>query len=66
MKSKIFILLSAVGISAMAQDPYLNNTTINSTDLFGTSRFVSMGGAMGALGADLSVISLKKRKNMKM
>ena len=57
MKSKIFILLSAVGISAMAQDPYLNNTTINSTDLFGTSRFVSMGGAMGALGADLSVIS---------
>lgn len=57
MKAKILIILSAFGLSAMAQDPYLNNTIINSTDLFGTSRYVSMGGAMGALGADLSVIS---------
>ena len=55
---KIFVLVfSAISMHTMAQDPYLNNTIINSSDLFGTSRFVAMGGAMGALGADLSVIS---------
>lgn len=55
---KIFVwAFSAISLHAMAQDPYLNNTVINTSDLFGTSRFVAMGGAMGALGADLSVIS---------
>lgn len=57
MKKILVFLLSALGLNANAQDPYLNNTIINTSDLFGTSRFVSMGGAMGALGADLSVIS---------
>ena len=55
---KIFtITLSAISLVTMAQDPYLNNTLISTSDLFGTSRFVGMGGAMGALGADISTIS---------
>lgn len=49
--------LSAISLTGMAQDPYLNNTIISTSDLFGTSRFVGMGGAMGALGADISTIS---------
>lgn len=53
----MIMVLSAFGMSAMAQDPYLNNTIVNTSDLFGTSRFVAMGGAMGALGADISTIS---------
>lgn len=58
MKQTIMMMVfSAFGISAMAQDPYLNNTIVNTSDLFGTSRFVAMGGAMGALGADISTIS---------
>ena len=57
MKKFFVLVLSAISLNTMAQDPYLNNTVINTSDLFGTSRFVSMGGAMGALGADLSVIS---------
>ena len=57
MKKIIFMALSAFSLSVAAQDPFLNNTIINTSDLFGTSRFVGMGGAMGALGADLSAIS---------
>ena len=57
MKKSIFILLSACSLQTMAQSPYLNNTVANTSDLFGTSRYVAMGGAMGALGADISVMS---------
>ena len=57
MKKICLLALSALCLTASAQDPYLNNTIINTSDVFGTSRFVGMGGAMGALGADLSVIS---------
>lgn len=42
--------------TAMAQDSYDAQTFVNS-DLNGTSRFVSMGGALGALGGDISVMS---------
>lgn len=36
----------------------MNEQTLNNTDdVIGTARYVGMGGAMGALGADLSVIS---------
>lgn len=49
-------LLASV-LTAQAQDTYLNNEIINnSSDVIGTSRFVGMGGAMGALGADLSTM----------
>ena len=55
---KLFLLpLSLYSIFSFAQDPYLNNTLVNTSDLRGTSRFVAMGGAMGALGADISTIS---------
>ena len=57
MKKTISVLLSTFCLTAVAQSPYLNNTIVNTSDLFGTSRFVAMGGAMGALGADISVMS---------
>ena len=57
MKKICLLALSALCLTASAQDPYLNNTIINTSDVFGTSRFVGMGGAMGALGGDISVMS---------
>lgn len=57
MKKITLIALASFCIPAMAQDPYLNNTIINTSDIYGTSRFVAMGGAMGALGAEISIIS---------
>ncbi len=53
----MFMALSFFSLMAVAQDPYLNNHTVNTSDVFGTARFVGMGGAMGALGADISAIS---------
>jgi len=47
--------LSAAGVT-YAQDSYDAQAWTNS-DLNGTARFVSMGGALGALGGDLSVMS---------
>lgn len=57
MKKFIFVTLSVFSLSVAAQDPYLNNNVVNVSDIFGTARFVGMGGAMGALGADISTIS---------
>ena len=58
MKRYIFLPLLAVAFAAQAQDTYLNERlTNNSSDVIGTSRYVGMGGALGALGADISVIS---------
>lgn len=49
-------MLSTIG--AMAQDSYLNDRmTNNSNGLHGTARYVGMGGAMSALGADISTMS---------
>lgn len=56
---KRHILLAALaGVSgaAFAQDSYDAQTMVNS-DLNGTARFVAMGGALGALGGDISVMS---------
>lgn len=45
-------------MSAQAQNTYLNETVANTTgDVIGTARYVGMGGAMGALGADLNTMS---------
>ena len=41
---------------AKAQDTYINDRLTATDDVNGTARFVAMGGALGALGADLSVI----------
>ena len=56
---KIFIsacLLSLFMANAHAQETY-ENTKLVDNDLNGTARYVGMGGAMEALGADISTIS---------
>ena len=58
MKKLLSISLFFCAVSSFAQDTYMNEQTLNnSDDVIGTSRFVGMAGAMGALGADMSVIS---------
>lgn len=54
---QLFILttLLAGSLSALAQDAYDAANFANS-DLNGTARYVGMGGALGALGGDLSVM----------
>ncbi|MBQ0074542.1 MAG: hemin receptor [Prevotella sp.] len=53
------ILLAAIAllsVSAMAQETY-DNAEIASEDLNGTARYVGMGGAMEALGADITTMN---------
>ena len=56
--NKYLLLAALVGVAgaASAQDSYDAQNFANS-DLNGTSRFVAMGGALGALGGDVSVMS---------
>ncbi|MBP3726180.1 MAG: hemin receptor [Bacteroidaceae bacterium] len=55
---KLFILLAAfaVGSSLYAQETYENAKLMNG-DLNGTAKYVGMGGAMDALGADITTMS---------
>lgn len=57
MKSKyIFFAVSLLAaMSANAQETY-ENAKLTGEDLNGTARYVGMGGAMEALGADISTI----------
>lgn len=57
MKTKILTLACALltGAGAAAQTIY-DAATIAQKDLNGTARFVGMGGAMGALGGDISTM----------
>lgn len=58
MRRYILLPFLAVAFTVQAQDSYMNERiTNNSSDVIGTARFVGMGGALGALGADMSVIS---------
>lgn len=58
MKKILFAGLLMAGMSAQAQDTYLNERLVNAgNELNGTARYVGMGGAMGALGADISCMS---------
>ena len=58
MKKTLFILaVSLIPAFAFAQDIYQVGE-LSTTDLNGTARYVGMGGAMGALGGDISVMSL--------
>ncbi|MBO5881352.1 MAG: hypothetical protein J6Q57_06990 [Paraprevotella sp.] len=53
---KIYTIAMSLMVSAsimMAQTPYINENFMAS-DLNGTARFIGMGGALGALGADIS------------
>lgn len=59
MKTINYLLLAAMGMMALpmsAQETY-ENAKITKQDLNGTARYVGMGGAMEALGADISTIS---------
>ncbi len=57
MKQRTWMAVAALAIAsaASAQDIYKVEQVTNK-DLNGTARFVSMGGAMGALGADISTM----------
>lgn len=58
MKRHIILPLLAIAMGTQAQDSYTNERiSNNSGDVIGSARYVGMGGAMGALGADMSVIS---------
>ena len=50
-----FIILSALTLPSMAQETY-ESAMIATEDLNGTARYVGMGGAMEALGADISTM----------
>ena len=57
MKKILSVSMFACAVSAFAQDTYMNEQLLNnSEDVIGTARYVGMAGAMGALGADMSVI----------
>lgn len=51
----VMALLVAVSLSILAQETY-ENANIVTEDLNGTARYVGMGGAMEALGADISTM----------
>lgn len=56
MKRLLFIFASAsLALAANAQETY-ENANLATKDLNGTARYVGMGGAIDALGADLSTI----------
>lgn len=58
MKRYIILPFVAVSVAVHAQNTYMNERlSNNSGDVIGTARYVGMGGALGALGADISVIS---------
>ena len=58
MKKYILMtLLSASGLTAFAQAEF-DALRLSQTDIIGTARYVSMSGAFGALGGDMSAISL--------
>ena len=58
MKNSKYFLLAALGlmtVPALAQETY-QDTKLAENSLNGTARYVGMGGAMEALGADISTI----------
>lgn len=55
MKRTLYILLSLLPLGLNAQNMY-ETAGFMQNDLTGTSRYISMGGSMGALGGDVSVM----------
>lgn len=51
------LALAVAATAVQAQDTYTNERITSTADVIGTARYVAMGGAMGALGADISAIS---------
>jgi hypothetical protein len=61
MKHYSFFLLAALACgSAGAQNQY-DAATFATGDLNGTARYVGMGGALGALGGDVSTMSSNRQ-----
>ena len=56
MKKIILAVWVLAAMPAAAQDTY-ESARLMGSDLNGTARYVGMGGAMDALGADISTIS---------
>ena len=50
-------LFCATATPLLAQTAYTNAELSSTSDVIGTARYVGMGGALGALGADISAIS---------
>jgi len=57
MKKLFMMAALVVGIMPVAAQETYENVKIAQEDLNGTARYVGMGGAMEALGADISTIS---------
>lgn len=57
MNTKIILAATLFGTLPMAAQETYENANIATQDLNGTARYVGMGGAMDALGADISTIS---------
>lgn len=58
MKTRYLFLTAAIlGSMPLAAQETYENAKLTGEDLNGTARYVGMGGAMDALGADLSTIS---------
>ncbi len=55
MKRLLYILISFLPLGMSAQNMY-EIAPLMQNELTGTSRYISMGGSMGALGADVSVM----------
>ena len=55
MKRILFFAATMMSLSAMAQETY-ESAQLATEDLNGTARYVGMGGAMEALGADISTM----------
>lgn len=56
MKRINILAVLSMSVSALFAQTQYDAARITGTELNGTARFVGMGGAMGALGADISVI----------
>lgn len=57
MKRHILFAIGVMTITSIAAQETYENANIATKDLNGTARYVGMGGAMDALGADLSTIN---------
>lgn len=59
MKTKILLLaLASLTVTGAGAQTIYDGAMFSQKDLNGTARFVGMGGAMGALGGDLSTMSI--------
>ena len=56
-RNKLFLFAALLPVMAMQAQTSYEAAALLDTDLNGTARYVGMGGAMGALGADMSTMS---------